>query len=294
MTSAADQSFERRPAAPRRVRNGVKLPAGEQEPRTWVAQQWMALLETLVPEPRRREGLEYARSGQTISLSVTPGVVEGRVQGRRARPYQTRWRMPVLADDQWQRLIEGMATEAFYAAKLLANELPPATEALLTSLDLRLLPSASEISITCDCGASSPCKHAATIGYLMARRFDDEPLIAFRLRGMEGARVLDRLAASRASQMPGAAAARAQSILGPSRREVAPLESCLDSFWRGGPDLAEMERLEPPHHAPHALLRRLGPSLLPGRFPLVGLLASIYDTVSEAAIKIRDRAEGIE
>jgi hypothetical protein len=36
-------------------------------------------------------------------------------------------------------------------------------------------------------------------------------------------------------------------------------------------------------YAPHALLRRLGSAPLEGRFPLVGLLASIYDSVAVAA-----------
>jgi hypothetical protein len=52
--------------------------------------------------------------------------------------------------------------------------------------------------------------------------------------------------------------------------------------------------MPPPQHAPHALLRRLGPSPLPGRFPLVGLLASVYDTVAEEAIRLRDRAERLD
>jgi hypothetical protein len=39
---------------------------------------------------------------------------------------------------------------------------------------------------------------------------------------------------------------------------------------------------------PHALLRRLGPSPMNGRFPLVGLLASVYDTVAAAARHIQE------
>ena len=52
--------------------------------------------------------------------------------------------------------------------------------------------------------------------------------------------------------------------------------------------------MPPAVHAPHALLRRLGPSPLRGRFPLVGLLASVYDTVAQRALSLRDRAERIE
>ncbi len=58
--------------------------------------------------------------------------------------------------------------------------------------------------------------------------------------------------------------------------------------------LKELQHVPPPHHVSHALLRRLGPPPLKGKFPLVGLLASIYDSVAEYAVKLRDRAEHID
>jgi hypothetical protein len=79
-----------------------------------------------------------------------------------------------------------------------------------------------------------------------------------------------------------------------SQIQPPPLASCIEEFWRAGPELAELEHRPPPQHAPHALLRRLGPSPLNGRFPLAGLLASVYDTVSEAAKRMREEAERSE
>jgi hypothetical protein len=43
--------------------------------------------------------------------------------------------------------------------------------------------------------------------------------------------------------------------------------------------------------APHALLRRLGQSPLQGKFPLVGLLASIYDSIAEDGRKLRETSD---
>jgi hypothetical protein len=76
-----------------------------------------------------------------------------------------------------------------------------------------------------------------------------------------------------------------------SQVEPPPLELCLDDFWRSGPRLAELEAKPPPQHVPHALLRRLGPSPMNGKFPMVGLLASIYDTIAESARKLREKNE---
>ena len=286
------RSFERKLVAPRRVRSGVKLQG--REPRTWVGGRWLALVERLVGLKERADGRDYARRGQTVTLELVPGGIDARVQGRAARPYTTRWRIPVFDKGQWQRLIDAMAAEALYAAKLLARELPEAVDALPALGDLRLLPRASEVRLECDCGRGTACKHAAAIGYLAAERLDEDPLKAFVLRGMVVSRLLERLAAARTRQTR-SVAAHAEPLMPHAIQQASrPLEACLDSFWRPGPQLAELQRMPPPQHAPHALLRRLGPSPLAGRFPLVGLLASVYDTVAQEAIRLRDRAERID
>ena len=64
-------------------------------------------------------------------------------------------------------------------------------------------------------------------------------------------------------------------------RELPGSEERLEDFWTGGNALLEFERTSKSTHAPHALLRRLGTTPLEARFPLVGLLASIYDSVAE-------------
>jgi len=69
------------------------------------------------------------------------------------------------------------------------------------------------------------------------------------------------------------------------------LPTDVEDFWATGP---ELESLEMPMKRPevsHPLLRRLGPSPFEARFPLVGLLATCYDVISEAAIRAEDEAE---
>ncbi|MCZ6850946.1 MAG: hypothetical protein O7F17_04830 [Planctomycetota bacterium] len=296
MTSNFNRSFGRKPFSPRVVRNGIRLRATGDEAiaRTWISQQWLERLEDLVSVGPLREGLEYARRGQTITLQINPGRVDGHVQGRAAEPYRTQLRIPTLDEQQWQRIIDAMAGEAFYSAMLLANQLPPAVGSLFASLELQLVPSADQLTVECDCPASEPCKHAAAVGYLLAERIDNDPLVMLSLRGMPGERVLERLAQARAMRTHGVAAAYADPPMPHSQDGAVPLEACLDAFWRSGGQLAQLKRLGPPQHAPHALLRRLGPTPLPGQFPMLGLLASIYDAVSRSAIRLRDEAERID
>ena len=295
MTFVPGQSSPRPIVTPRRVRNGIKLrDLKAQHSLSWLAERWLELGDQLASAQHLLQGREYARAGQTISLQIGPGRIDAEIQGRAAQPYATRLRIPVLDELQWNRVINAMADEAVYAAKLLAREFPLGVSVLFTSLGLELLPPIESVQVECDCPHAGPCKHAVTIWHLLADRLDDAPLLIFTLRGLPGDELVERLVQTRAIQSHGQAVAHADPVLAESQLLVPPLQQCLDSFWRPGPQLGQLQHMPPPQHAPHALLRRLGPSPLGGKFPLVGLLASVYDTASQAAIRLRDQAERID
>lgn len=289
------QARERKPDTPRRVRQGIKLRARDGVvPSTPLSDALMALIEGQVPPDELGEGLGYARQGQIVSLTVVAGAVKAQVQGRAARPYETSVSVPVFRVSDWDGIIEGMATEAAYLVKLLADELPGGAEALLASFGLSLLPEPPEtITVECSCAAAGRCRHVAAVGCVLAERLAQTPLLVFSLRGMPAERLLERVREARVLQTRGVASAHVDPMIPESRQDPADLATCVDSFWRPGPKLAELEQMAPPRHVDHALLRRLGPSPLRGRFPLVGLLASIYDSVAAHAVRVRDQAEGI-
>ncbi len=269
---------------------GPATQANETARHSWVGAQWRAILERHIPAARLREGWAIDGRPAAVKLTIRPGEIEAVVAAGSGRSVTARWRVGAFSDAQWQRVVEAMADQAFYPAKLLANELPAGLEALLGSLDLHLVPQESEVAAECTCGEPGPCKHAAAAGCRWAARLDEEPLAALALRGMPVERLLEQVSAARTLRSGGVSAAHTDPLSGEAE-PAEPLESLVEDFWRPGPGLGELERMEPPRHAPHALLRRLGPSPLPGRFPLVGLLASVYDRVAEAAVRLRDRAE---
>lgn len=340
---------------PRRVRHGLKLQeivdfsalTGRQtlsaaaEARTLLhsidlVQQWLALMQARFDVAALVAGFEYAQSGQVMSLDFSGGsgggAIEAQVQGSSPRPYTTRLLVPTFSAEQWDRLIDSMAAEAVYVAKLLTGELPPALDELLARLGLTLLPQEQRdqetkrqtdevmeqrdqetkrqrdevmdstsslrpsLSFACTCAEPGPCKHAAAVAYLVAERLAEHPLSIFTLLGMPAERMLERLRRARTIHTHGVASAHADPMIPESQVEPPPLEACLGEsaadFWRHGPQLAELEHRPPPHHAPHALLRRLGPSPLAGKFPMAGLLASVYDTVTSAMKRMREEVEG--
>lgn len=287
---------DRRSETPRRVRHGIRLHGDLDElRRETIAGRWLEILERSFTAAAWQEGLEYARAGQIAQLSVGGGAVVAAVQGRRSQPYDTRIGIEPLAQEQWSRLVATLAGEAGMVAPLLTGEAPDGLLELSERRGTDLLPADSlHLEVSCTCDAPAPCKHAAAVGMVTAERLKREPLTIFDLRGLASHLLLDRLRQVRAIQAYGAASAHADPFIAESQAPVAPLEDVLEEYWRTGPVMASLQREPPAEYAPQALLRRLGPSPLPGKFPLVGLLASIYDSVATYALQVRDHAEQIE
>jgi uncharacterized Zn finger protein len=290
---------------PKKVRNGVKLPSGEPAPAgAWAAQRWLRLIEQMAEGNAMADGLEYAHAGQTKKFTVSAGKIEGIVQGRADKPYTSTIAMDVITHEQWEKAVQAMSEGAIYAAKLLAAELPPSIEDVFVPMGLKLFPHAGEgrtcdLRVSCTCGHFSKarregetagwCKHVCCVAVLLVHRLAGEPFLVFALRGMETHDLLDRLRQRR--QVVGAALGATpiypQRVPGVSDVESASLEQSLGNFWQLGPEAQTLDLAPQPPAVTHPLLRRLGQSPWTGTghasFPLVGLLASCYDTISQHA-----------
>lgn len=238
------------------------------------------------------EGLEYARLGQTRRLDHGSGFVEGLVQGRMPRAYQTRLTIATFTNDQIDSVVGAMADSAVYAAKLLSRELPPNVEDVFGPLGLKLFPSVTEdIKVTCSCGHKGWCKHACCIAQLAADRLAGDPTLILSLRGVPMDELVERLRQLRAR--PDSAHASPLPVYNPhaprgAAERVASLQESLETFWEGEVDPGLMDLPIEPPAVTHPLLRRLGPSPFQGAtFPLVGLLATCCDVISAEAVRQR-------
>ncbi|MBX3381662.1 MAG: hypothetical protein KF805_16325 [Phycisphaeraceae bacterium] len=308
------------PLKPRRVRGGVKISTTEQASlwsESWPAQRWVRIIEQAAPGKRAVDGLEYASLGQTKSLIIEHSSFVASVQGRAERPYQVKFQIEPLTPEQWEKVGGVMTDQAVYAAKLLAGDLPANIEDVFVPLGLKLFPTeASEITFSCTCAdfqaeertrnaqkaageAPGPllwCKHGACAAYLLAQRLAGDPFVMFKLRGLDGQELLERLRHSRAvanssKTNPSVYAGR---VPGVSDTGPVAFEATRD-FWELDSEIENLEAPIVPPPVSHPLLRRLGPSPLvglakaggeaPPSFPLVGLLASCYEVISEATLR---------
>ncbi len=307
---------------PKKVRNGVKISVtveGEVAPASaWAAQRWLRLIEQAGEGNALIEGLEYAREGQTkkytILGAVGPGRVEAIIQGRADRPYTTTLTLETISHEDWERAVHAMSDGVMYAAKLLSAELPPSIEDVFVPLGLKLFPaSPADIHVACSCTdferkvrearereaegsqAGKPaavwCKHLCCAAYILVNRIASEPFLVFGLRGMDTHDLLDRLRQRR--QVVGAAMGATPiypaRVPGVSDVDSPALDANLAAFWQLGAQARELDLSPQPPQVSHPLLRRLGQSPWTGtgaaNFPLVGLLASCYDAISQRALK---------
>ena len=278
---------QRKPEQPRRVRHGIKFRRKlGLEGLPWHAAGFVAACEDGIRPDAKVLGMEYALAGQVANYVVTPGAVEASVQGRGARPYQVRITVRPLTREEWDRVIERMAAEAVFAARLLTGEVPESIEDCFREIGRRLVPGPDDaVHSQCDCGLPQPCKHVAAVAALMAERIEVDPVVLFQLRGLEGERLLEKLQEQRTLQSSGVSQAHATATEDESDSGLQPLELCASDYWRPGAALDEATAVPTGDHVPHALLRRMGPSPMGGKFPMVGLMASIYDSIRARALQ---------
>ena len=283
----------KKPDAPRRVRHGIKFRRKNGlADLPWTAQAFVEVIQEKASLGAQVLGMEYALSGQLASFSVDEGLVEAQVQGRAFKPYTVRVSLQHLTPEKWSEVVQLMAKEAMFAAKLLVGEMPLDIEEVFQECAVQLLPHTwKDAKAECDCGEKIPCKHIVAVTYLLAERIEVDPLVIFALRGLPGTKLLERLQEARNVHSAGVSQSHQSAQLPSQKAKLPPLESCLNEFWRPGKKLSDFQALPAQEHIPHAVLRRLGASPLGGKFPLVGLLASVQDSLRAKVIELRQRID---
>ncbi|GDY29564.1 SWIM zinc finger family protein [Gandjariella thermophila] len=273
--------YEDPPGPPRKVAGGIRARSRRGEiAQTWWSRRFIEVLESFGMGGRLARGRRYARAGQVLGMTLSTSVVVARVQGSRPEPYQVRIAVRAFREAEWRRVEDALAGQAWYAAKLLAGQMPQDIEDVFDRLGLKLFPdSQRELSMDCSCPDwEVPCKHLAATCYLLAESFDSDPFQILAWRGRTRTELLDHLRELRGRGGGETAAGEAG--------EAPALADCLDTFWTAP---------HPPPSpapgavaAPGALLDQLDPLPLTVRGrPVVDLLrpgyAALAGTDSDAA-----------
>lgn len=288
---------------------------------TWWGRQWVLALEAMSHSYSNRlgRGLAYARGGRVHDLEIEGGSVRAQVTG--SRVYRVTLEIAPLPAAAWDRAVDAMASQAVFAAKLLAGQMPETIGEAFAAAGTTLFPAAAaDLRTSCSCpDAANPCKHVAAVHYVLGEAFDADPFLLFELRGRSRAQVLGTLRRARAddcdvsadpdpavASFDGRPAARRAA---PRRRRTSeptearapdvPDHDVADAvpFELASPDDYERPRADltalrfglepPPGHA--AAVRALGDP--PGwslDAPLPELLAPVYEAASGFARRLAE------
>src|SRR5260370_30802515 len=244
--------------------------------KTWWASRWIAALENLVNPGRLARGRTYARTGQVVSLDVGRDGVKAVVQGSRPKPYDVTITFKRLTDAEWERVVDAMAAEALYAARLLSSEMPEQIEEVFAAAGTSLFPTdKNDMRTACSCpDVGNPCKHIAAVHYLLGERFDEDPFLMFLLRGRSQEEIVAALRARRAGP---------EGEVAPEIE--APVEADLATFWSGAPETDEVA-LHFALPASDALaVKRLGPPPFAADQPaFTAVMERLYQQIGEFAL----------
>ncbi|HKV03300.1 MAG TPA: SWIM zinc finger family protein [Ktedonobacteraceae bacterium] len=274
------------PSRPIKVEGGIKAKSERGEiGSTWWSKRWIGVLESFSMGTRLTRGRSYARQGQVISIDIEPGVVKAKVQGSQPKPYNIKIQLRPLSDQDWEEITEAMASQAIFAAKLLAGEMPTNIEEAFHAVKLSLFPTAAKDLVTdCSCPDwANPCKHIAAVYYLLAERFDEDPFLIFKLRGRTKDEIIQALREKRTETLPVESAAPSTSDDSIQADDGFLLEDNLDTFWQEGEGLDGFTVNPTAPEVDKAILKRLGdaPFTIEGH-TIAALLARAYDVVDAA------------
>ncbi len=247
-----------KPAKRIAVENGLELRSrrgaiGE----TWWSRRFLAAVESVLAGGRLARGRTYARQGQVIDLGIGSGLAVAQVQGTRRTPYGVQISMPAASDVRWEAIVQTLAGQAGYAARLLAGELPHEIEEVFAEAGVALFPERGSHLITaCTCPDwATPCKHAAAVCYLMAEAFDNDPFLLLAFRGRDRAALLAELRDRRGGKAENSRDENSSPI---EPAPIAPkLSGFVSSFWNSGPELVNVHCRPRATEVPGAVLRQL-------------------------------------
>ena len=166
---------------------------------TFWGQAWCTNLEAYADyEHRLPGGRSLLRAGHVFDLELSPGFTFAYVADTELFEVETH--IAPLADTRWSTLKQSLTGKITNLLSLLSGQLDDTTLEALTTPETGLFPAPSKITINCNCpDHAGLCTHGAAALYAIATRFDHDPALFFKLRGVDHTELVTAATSSAAS-----------------------------------------------------------------------------------------------
>lgn len=162
--------------------------------KTWWGKAWNDNLESYADYSNRvGRGKTYVRSGAVLDLEISKGAVNGLVQGSRSKPYEVAIEIETLEPEKWDRVVSLCNNRIDTLEALVEGKFPKELNVLFTEHQYGLFPSPEEIVFDCSCPDwAYMCKHVAATLYAIGTRLDENPMLFFELRDLDGMELIKK------------------------------------------------------------------------------------------------------
>lgn len=154
---------------------------------TWWGKQWLNSLNNIDFSNRLPRGRTYANKGAVKAIDISENRISAKVQGSRRSPYKMDISIPLFEANQKAKIIEIITGNPLFLSQLLNRELPQQLKKTCDEAGIHLFPTAwKDLRGGCSCPDwAVPCKHMASVLYLVANEIDKNPFLVFELHGFD-------------------------------------------------------------------------------------------------------------
>ena len=154
---------------------------------TWWGQQWLKALGNIDYSNRLPRGRTYANKGLARDINIKKNSITAKVQGTRPTPYKVNFTIPTFSANDKAGIMELITANPLHLSKLLNRNLPIDLKTLCDRKDIALFPNSwNDIEGSCSCPDwAVPCKHMASVLYLVANEIDKNPFLVFQLHDFD-------------------------------------------------------------------------------------------------------------
>ncbi len=178
-------------AARGEVLERLQVPAGKRKiTATFWGNAWSQHIESYQDyENRLPRARNYLRQGSVFNLELEQGKIRAQVAG--STLYDVEITIKPLPRDAWREIQEACAGQVGSLLDLWSGRLGADVMAVIADKERGLFPGPREIRFNCNCpDYASLCKHSAAVLYGVGVKFDGDPALFFRLRGVDPAELI--------------------------------------------------------------------------------------------------------
>jgi len=173
---------------------------------TWWGKQWLNAFNNISDSNRLPRGKTYANTGRARNIKIDKNKITADVKGSRPTPYKITIDIPLFTKSEQKQVLELINDNPLFLSQLLNRELPPTLDDACAKIGISIFPSSwRDFNASCSCPDwAMPCKHLASVIYLIANEIDKNPFLVFEMHGLDLGKAFEKanMGVSKQQQIP--------------------------------------------------------------------------------------------